>query len=67
VLPDRLWQAQLPRLDGSGAEPWERTTELVPVELIDTIIGPAGRRPGPDLGVAADCPVAPELLRAANL
>ena len=67
VLPGRLWEAQLSRLDDSGAEPWERNTELVPVELIDVVIGPQGRRPGSELGAGADCPVAPELLRAANL
>ncbi|MHB1445616.1 MAG: hypothetical protein ACYCZV_08185 [Acidimicrobiales bacterium] len=67
VLPARLWQAQLSLLDGTGAEPWERSTELVPVDLIDRVIGPDGARPGPDLALGADCPVTPELLRAANL
>jgi len=67
VLPARLWEAQLSRLDATGAEPWERTTELVPVDLIDTVVGPSGARPGSELALGADCPVAPELLRAANL
>lgn len=67
VLPERLWEAQLSRLDGRGEEPWERSTELVPVGLIDLVVGPTGTRPGLELGAAADCPVAPELLKVADL
>ncbi|HUZ44892.1 MAG TPA: hypothetical protein VMU63_10855 [Acidimicrobiales bacterium] len=67
VLPARLWEAQLSCLDGTGIEPWERSTELVPVDLIDQVIGPDGARSGAELASGADCPVAPELLRAARL
>lgn len=63
VLPGRLWEAQLSRLDGLGLEPWERSTELVPLGLVDVVVGPRGPRPAGDLPAAVDCPVAPELLR----
>lgn len=66
VLPGRLWEAQLSRLDSQGEEPWERPFEVVPVELVDQVVGPGGCRPGADLGAAADCAVAPELLRPAS-
>lgn len=67
VLPGRLWEALLERLDGRGQEPWERPTELVPTELIDVVVGPHGVRPGSELTAVTDCPVAPELLRSADL
>ena len=66
VLPARLWEAQLTRLDSLGHEPWERPFEVVPAGLIDRVVGPTGCREGAELGGAADCPVAPELLRAAG-
>ena len=64
VLPARLWEAQLVRLDALGHEPWERPFEIVPADLVDQVVGPAGTRAGTELGRAADCPVVPELLRA---
>ena len=64
VLPARLWEAQLQRIDGLGHEPWERPFELVPAGLLDAVVGPAGVREPGGLGAAADCPVAPELLRS---
>ncbi|HET6810185.1 MAG TPA: hypothetical protein VFH50_04180 [Acidimicrobiales bacterium] len=63
VLPARLWEAQLSHIDSLGHEPWDRTFELVPAALLDVVVGPGGRRDPADLGAAADCPVAPELLR----
>jgi len=65
-LPARLWQAQLERLDASPDEPWERRWEVVPLDLVDTWVGPGGPRPGADLPRSADCPVAAELLRPAG-
>jgi hypothetical protein len=65
VLPGRLWDALLPRLDQSAAEPWDRPVELVPAVLLTSVVGPAGLT-GRDEGLAqATCPVAPELLRPA--
>lgn len=62
LLPGRLWQALVRRLEGQG-DPWDADTEVVPVDLVDRVVGPAG----PEDVVAAlrrvDCPVAPELTR----
>lgn len=66
VLPGRLWEAQLERIDGDETEPWDRPFELVPLELFDLAVGPDGPLPAADLPGLADCPVAPELLRPAR-
>lgn len=63
VLPSRLWDALTRRLDDEGEEPWDRPFELVPLDLVDEVVGPAGRE-GVDSALRrADCPVVPELLR----
>lgn len=64
VLPRRLWEAQLAHLDASGAEPWYRSAEVVPVELLTSCVGPRGPFSPLELADRADCPAAPELLRA---
>ncbi|HZT66637.1 MAG TPA: hypothetical protein VFA11_12695 [Acidimicrobiales bacterium] len=66
VLPARLWEAQLARIDGRGEEPWERPFEVVPLALVDEVVGPAGRGSPASVAGRADCPVAPELLRASG-
>lgn len=66
VLPPRLWDALLARLDRQSVEPWDRTVELVPASLLTAVCGPSGLL-APEEGLAqATCPVAPELLRAAR-
>lgn len=66
LLPPELWDAAMARLDGSGAEPWDRAAELVPAGLVTQVIGPTGvSEPGEGLA-GATCPVAPELLRPAG-
>jgi hypothetical protein len=62
VLPGRLWDAYLARLDDED-EPWERDTEHVPLDLISQVITPDGPMPAGDLEQRADCPVPPELLK----
>jgi hypothetical protein len=62
VLPGRLWQALAGRLDDDG-EPWEAVDELVPLDLVDAVVGPAGVQPPDEAVRRADCPVAPELLK----
>jgi hypothetical protein len=61
-LPLRMWEALCSRLDDEG-EPWELDDEILPLDLVDAIVGVAG----PELVAAAlartDCPVAPELFR----
>ena len=49
VLPPGLWDAAVDRY--SPAEPWDGDEELVPLRLVDEVIGPDGpeppRRPWP--------------------
>lgn len=64
-LPPSLLGALLARLEAEhGGEPWEATDEIVPPGLVDRVctdIGPVERA----VALAnADCPVAPELLKA---
>lgn len=62
VLPGRLWEALAARLERSG-EPWESVDEIVPADLVDTVVGPSGPKPVSEAVRRADCPVAPELLK----
>lgn len=61
ALPPSMWAYASAPL--RGPEPWDDDEEIVPVELIDVLIGPTGRRPGDELRLRTDCVVAPELLR----
>jgi hypothetical protein len=63
VLPGRLWDALLARLDEGEEEPWDRSVELVPASLVGAIAGPAGQESTAAGLSRATCPVAPELLR----
>jgi hypothetical protein len=66
VLPGRLWDALLTRLDATGSEPWDRDAELVPAALLSKVVGP-NELVEVEAGLLdATCPVAPELLRAAG-
>jgi hypothetical protein len=67
VLPPRLWESQLERVEAQGREPWERSTELVPLDLIDRIVGPNGVVGPEAMDTLVDCGVAPELLRRRGL
>jgi hypothetical protein len=66
ILPDRLWDALLKRLDNGQQEPWDRAVELVPASLFTEIVGPDGPVQSADGLGRATCPVAPELLRPAG-
>jgi hypothetical protein len=63
VLAAPLWTSLVDRLDRPGRERWERGHDLVPLELVDQVVGVTG------LGLAAaavasvDAPDAPELRR----
>lgn len=61
-LPRRVWEALLAQLDLTG-EPWERHEEVVPVRLVDKVIGSVGMMDVERARRGTDCPVAPELLR----
>ena len=63
VLPQRIWQALISRLDARD-EPWELDEEIVPVDLVDRIVGPAGFDAPEHLSSRIDCPIAPELFKA---
>jgi hypothetical protein len=66
VLPEALWDALLVRFDETGGEPWDRPAELVPASLFSGLIGPEGKMLVEEGLMAATCPTAPELLRAAG-
>ena len=66
VLPGPLWDALVNRLDESGAEPWDRSVEVVPAGMISQVIGPDGPLDTEAGLAAATCPPAPELYRAAG-
>ncbi len=61
ALPPSMWRYATASL--RGPEPWDDDDEIVPVGLIDAMVGPIGRRPGDELLIRADCVVAPELLK----
>ena len=61
VLPERLWRALAARLDRD--EPWESDVEIVPLDLVNVVVGPSGPVTPDDIATRADCPVAPELLK----
>ena len=62
VLPGRMWEALLSRLD-EASEPWDSDDECVPLDLVDSLCGPAGPEPVADGLKRVDCPVTPELFR----
>ena len=62
VLPARLWEAMTLVLDQSD-DPWDAEYEFVPLNLIETMVGPTGAMEPARAVTRADCPVAAELLR----
>jgi hypothetical protein len=63
LLPARMWTALERRVDDGSAEPWELDDEVVPIDLVDEVVGPYGILPVDEALRRVDCPVAPELLR----
>ena len=61
VLPGRLWEALVERLDRD--DPWDAEFEIVPLEWATAVVGPAGPQSSVDAMKRADCPIPPELLR----
>jgi hypothetical protein len=47
----------------SADSPWEDELELVPLALVDQVVGPRGPSTAADALRRTDCPVAPELLK----
>lgn len=62
LLPGRVFDVLVGRLDLEG-EPWELDEQVVPLDLVDRIVGPDGPQAVPDALRRTDCPIVPELLR----
>lgn len=62
LLPERLWESLADRLDQMG-EPWELDEEIVPLSLVDKVVGPRGLESVDAMLRRTDAPVVPELLR----
>jgi hypothetical protein len=63
VLPGRVWDSYVTRLTDAG-DAWDLELELVPLALVDAVVGPLGVQSVADALCRADCPIAPELLRS---
>lgn len=61
LLPERMWETMVSRLDDDA--PWDADDEIVPLELVDQIVGPLGPEPVADALKRCDTPVAPELFK----
>ena len=59
ALPSGLWSAMARRLE--RPDRWTSTDELVPLDLVDVVVRPAGVMPDPSVAGPPDCPDAPEL------
>jgi hypothetical protein len=62
LMPRRMWDGVVARL-GLEEDPWDAEDEVVPLALVDRIVGPAGPEEIPLALQRTDCPVAPELFK----
>ncbi len=62
VLPGRLWEALVTRVTDAG-DAWDLDHEVVPLDWVTAVVGPAGPEPAAEAVKRADCPIVPELLR----
>ncbi len=62
ALPEGLWDALVARLDEAPA-PWAVPSEVVPADLVDVVVGPAGRGTLAEAVAQAGCVAVPELTR----
>jgi len=62
LLPQRMWDGLRRRVEAID-EPWDASDEVVPLDLVDVIVGPAGPEPVADAIRRTDCPIAPELFK----
>jgi len=62
LLPRRIWE-HVEALHDQSTDPWDADDDIVPLDLVDRLVGPDG----PESVVAGlrrtDCPIAPELLK----
>ena len=61
LLPQRMWEPVRDRIIPD--EPWDADDEIVPLTLIDRVVGPTGPLPVSDALRRTDCPVATELFK----
>lgn len=61
ALPARMWDALTGRQATRAADPWDLDEEVVPLDLVDRVCGPAGLEAPAAALRRTDCPVAPEL------
>ncbi len=61
LLPERMWGPVRERAVPGDA--WEADDEVVPLDLVDRIVGPTGPLAVVDALRRIDCPVAPELFK----
>jgi hypothetical protein len=62
VLPEGLWEAVVARLD-DVPEPWVAPAEIVPIDLVDGIVGPGGLESLAEALARCGCVAVPELTR----
>jgi hypothetical protein len=63
LLPERMFGALCDRIL-SADTPWDDEWELVPLDLVDRVVGPTGPAVPADALRRTDCPIAPELLKS---
>lgn len=61
VLPGPLWESLSRRL--ASDVPWDESEEIVPLRLVDRLVGPGGLHSVDEALAHVGCPTAPELLR----
>lgn len=61
VLPAPVWEALYARADLED-DPWDADHEVVPLDLVDRVVSPAGLISVAEMLQQVDCPVASELL-----
>jgi hypothetical protein len=61
LLPQRMWEPI--RAKVVDDEPWDDDDEVVPLALVDKVVGPSGVQDPADALRRTDCPVAPELFK----
>lgn len=62
LLPRRMFDCMAGRIE-AAADPWDCDDDLLPLDLVDLLIGPTGPETVVDGLRRTDCPVAPELFR----
>jgi hypothetical protein len=62
LLPARMWDGLRRRVEALD-DPWDAADEVVPLDLVDTVVGPRGPESVAEALRRCDCPVAPELFK----